>query len=176
MPTRRADLPALMGIAARLTRLNARPAVAPAALCAVLAMLASGCYNPQRGAPADRLHYKHAILVRQDLSHVGIRTYVNRTHLTVGLQTEDLYDGDRDGALATDGMDRVAIADYVSVEDPPEAAVRRAGDLRNYDALFREILEAAREGKRSFKIESRSYSLQMYSEELNAPDRSPLLS
>ncbi|MBM3317038.1 MAG: hypothetical protein FJY75_04215 [Candidatus Eisenbacteria bacterium] len=176
MPTRRADLPARKGIVARLTRLSARPAVAPAALCAILAVLASGCYNPQRGAPVDRLHYQHAILVREDLSHVGIRTYINRTHLAVGLQTEDLYDGDRDGTLATEGMDRVAIADYVNVEDPPEAAVRRAGDLRNYDALFREILEAAREGKSSFRIESRTYSLQMYSEELNAPDRSPRLS
>lgn len=146
-----------------------------AALGVWLAVLPSGCYDPQRGAPVDKLHYDHAILVRDDLSHVRIRTFINRTHLVVGLQTEDLYDGDRDGGLTTEGMDRVAIADYVNVEDPPDAAVRRTGDLRDYDSLFREILEAAREGQRSFKIEGRTYGLQMYSQDLNATPDTPNL-
>jgi hypothetical protein len=138
----------------------------PLALVALGMLLAlqSGCYDHQRGNPVDRLHYEHTIDVRNDYSHVRIQTYVNRTQWRVGLQREDLYDGDRDGALASPGMDRVSIIHYADIEDPPEAAERRAGDLRDYDSLFQEILEAAQAGKKSFSIEGRDYELNLVSE------------
>lgn len=134
----------------------------------VLLAALGGCYDKTSNSPVDRLHYAHSILVWKDYSHVRIITYVARNHLEVGLIREDLHDGDGDGALTTPGMDRVAIAEYQKVDDPLESADRREGALADYDALFKQILAAAKAKKHEFKIEDRTYSLQFFSEELSA--------
>ena len=129
-------------------------------------IFSSGCYDHSRGDPVDRYHYDHTITVVSDHSHVTIQTYINRTHLKVGLKREDLYDGNRDGELTTEGMDRVAITDYVDVEDPSDDAVRRQGELRDYDSIFRGILEAVNSGKNRFTIEDRTYKIRLVSQTL----------
>jgi hypothetical protein len=120
------------------------------------------------GDPVDKYHYIHTILVTGDFSSVSIQTYINRTQWQVGLQREDLYDGDRDGALSTAGMDRVAITDYVDIQDPAGQAVRRVGELRDYDALFKQVIAAAKAGKASMKIEDRRYEFRYISDALQA--------
>jgi hypothetical protein len=120
--------------------------------------LLSGCgYDPSRGDPVGQWHYEHTIFVRNDYSQVSIQTYINRTQWSVGLERKDLYDGDRDGALATAGLDRVTITNYVKVEDPPEKSEIKSGEISEYDAIFKEILAAAKAGKKDFKIAGRTY-------------------
>jgi hypothetical protein len=132
----------------------------------ILGSLLTGCYDHRSGNPVDRYHYEHSIVIRPDESAITIKTFVNRTHLKVGFRREDLYDGNRDGELTTPGMDRVLITDYMDVEDPPEAAVRTRGEIRDYDELFRRILEATRSGREIFEIEDRRYSLRQFSEDV----------
>ncbi len=129
----------------------------------LVAILALGCYEPRSGDPVGSYHYEHVITVFPDGSHIGIKTFVNRTHLQVGKRLEDLFDGDRDGQLTTPGMDRVQIADYMKVEDPPEAAERRSGDLRDYDELFRQIQSAVKAGRTKFKFQDRTYRIRTLS-------------
>jgi plasmid stabilization system protein ParE len=136
---------------------------------ALFASLALGCYNPRSGDPVDDYHYEHVITIFPDGSHIGIRTYINRTHLQVGIRQEDLFDGDRDGKLTTPGMDRVQITDYMKVEDPPEAAERRTGDLRDYDQLYQQIQAAAKAGRSSFRIEDRTYKIRSLSTNAEVP-------
>jgi hypothetical protein len=122
--------------------------------------LISGCYKPTRGNPVDEFHYVHSITVARDYSQASIQTYVNRTQWKVGLRREDLFDGDHDGTLTRPGMDRVFVTEYDNVEDPPESAVRSAGEIEAYDARFREILEAARAGKKTFAIDKIEYEMR----------------
>jgi len=157
-----------MRIRLTLTEMDARRRrLALAALgtlmAAVLALAPLGCYEHTRGNPVDKFHYDHTISVRKDFGHVRIQTYLNRTQWVVGLQREDIYDGDEDGALETPGMDRIQITLYGNVEDPPEAAERRQGELRNYNDLFQRILEAARAGQETFEHDGRDYELELYS-------------
>ena len=63
-------------------------------------------------------------------------------------------------------MDRVAIVDYVSVEDPPEEGVHAKGEIRDYDQLFREIISAVKAGRVTFKIDERPYALRFFSDNL----------
>ncbi|MCK4306307.1 MAG: hypothetical protein KAY24_18850, partial [Candidatus Eisenbacteria sp.] len=141
--------------------------VIPAILAVAGALLlSSGCYERRSGNPVDGFHYSHSITVRADYSAVSIQTYINRTHLKVGYRREDLYDGNRDGELTTPGMDRVAITDYIDVEDPPDEAVRTKGDITDYDALFKKIIEAVKSGKKEYEIEDRPYVLRLFSENL----------
>ena len=133
--------------------------------CAGLSLL-SGCgYDPSRGNPVDQWHYQHTIFVRNDYSQVSIQTYINRTQWSVGLERKDLYDGDRDGALATTGLDRVTITNYVKVEDPPDKSEITSGEISEYDAVFQEILAAAKAGKKDFKIEGRTYIFSFISQD-----------
>jgi len=140
---------------------SSRSAVLFAVATALFATLALGCYEPRTGDPVDAYHYEHVIMVFPDGSHIGIKTFVNRSHLQVGTRFEDLFDGDRDGKLATPGMDRVQITEYMRVEDPPEAATRSTGDLRDYDELFQQIQEAVKAGRGDFRIEDRTYRIRM---------------
>ncbi len=126
-------------------------------------VLAAGCYDHTRGNPVDRHHYDHTITVTSDYSQLTIRTYVNRTHLKVGVQLEDIYDGNRDGELTTDGMDRVWITNYASVEDPPESADRKVGEIRNYDDLFQRIIGAVKSGQPIYKRDDRTYRIRLIS-------------
>ena len=139
-------------------------------ICAALISLVflGGCYDHRAGNPVDRHHYDHSIAVASDYSSVSIQTYINRTHLLVGLLREDLYDGDRDGELKTPGMDRVTITNYNDVEDPVSASERRQGEIRDFEAIFREIIGAAKSGKSSFKIEDRKYDIRLLSDQLTA--------
>lgn len=133
--------------------------------CAGLSLL-SGCgYDPSRGNPVDQWHYQHTIFVRNDYSQVSIQTYINRSQWSVGLERKDLYDGDRDGALATTGLDRVTITNYVKVEDPPDKSEITSGEISEYDAIFQEILAAAKAGKKDFKIEGRTYIFSFISQD-----------
>ncbi len=134
-------------------------------------VLIDGCYKPTRGDPVDAFHYEHEIKVARDLTHVIVQTYVNRTHLQVGIHREDLFDGDRDGNLQTPGLDRIEIADYDKIDASLESAVRSTGELANYDELFRNILAAAKAGRKTFRIESRNYRVSLFSE--NAPSAQP---
>lgn len=124
------------------------------------ALLIGGCYEHQRGNPVDAFHYEHSISVSPDHSHLSVLTYVNRTQWRVGFRREDFYDGNRDGTLTTPGMDRVQITEYVDIEDPPENAVRRDGDIRNHDELFQRLLADIRGGKQTIEIEGRSYRVR----------------
>ncbi len=127
----------------------------------------NGCgYDPSRGNPVDQFHYDHVIFVRNDYSQVSIQTYINRTQWQVGLERKDLYDGDRDGALTTAGLDRVAITTYQRVEDPPEQADIMQGDIANYDSIFKEILGAAKAGKKDYKMDGRTYEFRFISQEI----------
>lgn len=132
-----------------------------AALLALVIL--GGCYDHRAGNPVDRYHYEHAIAISKDYSSASIQTYVNRTHLLVGFLREDLYDGDRDGELKTPGMDRVMITNYNDVEDPISASERRKGEIRDYEKLFHDIINAAKGGKDSFKIEDREYRIRYIS-------------
>jgi len=123
-------------------------------------LLTSGCHNNVRGDPVSRFQYEHTITVSPDRSHFSVQTYINRTQWRVGSRREDLYDGNRDGTLITPGMDRVAITDYIDIEDPPENAVRRSGDIRDYDELFQTLLAAVNSDKKSVKIEDRDYEIR----------------
>jgi len=96
-----------------------RPLGAALALVLALPLLGANCRDRERGDPVDQHHYDHTMTLSRDYSSVAIHTFINRTHLLVGLRREVLYDGDRDGALATPGMDRVSITNYMDVEDPP---------------------------------------------------------
>jgi hypothetical protein len=133
----------------------------------VLALLTPGCYTPSRGNPVDQFHYEHSITVAQDHSHVLVQTYLNRNQWQVGLRREDLYDGDHDGALTTEGMDRVFITEYTNVEDPPEQAKRSAGELQNYNELFQKILEAVQADKSIYRIENRDYQLRITTQDFS---------
>ena len=134
------------------------------------AFLLGGCFGVDHtpGDPVDRYHYNHTIMVRSDFSSVSIQTYINRTQWQVGLHRTDLYDGDRDGTLATPGMDRVAITDYVDIEDKTTQAVRHAGELRDYDSLFKRVIAAAKAGQKSIKIEERRHEFRFISGNLQA--------
>ena len=132
-----------------------------------LALLAPGCYTPSRGNPVDQFHYQHSITVTQDYGHVLIQTYVNRNQWLVGLNREDLYDGDHDGVLTTVGMDRFFITEYTNVEDPPEKAERSEGELQNYNELFQKILEAVKAGKKIYRHENREYELRITTQDLS---------
>lgn len=135
----------------------------------------AGCgYDHTRGNPVDQWHYQHMIFLRRDFSQVSIQTYINRTQWKVGLQRQDLYDGDRDGALETAGMDRVAITDYVNVEDPPEKAIVNTGELRDYDALFKEVIGAAKAGMSKHTIEGREYEFHYISQDSEMTIQHPL--
>lgn len=134
----------------------------------LLVTLALGCYEPRSGDPVGTYHYEHVITVFPDGAHIGIKTFVNRTHLQVGKRLEDLFDGDRDGQLTTPGMDRVQIADYMKVEDPPEAAERRTGDLRDYDELFQRIQAAVKAGRSKFEFQERTYRIRTLSSNMEA--------
>jgi hypothetical protein len=127
------------------------------ALALGAAFLIGGCYEHKRGNPVDTFHYEHSISVTSDYSHVSVMTYVNRTQWRVGFRREDLYDGNRDGTLTTVGMDRVQITEYIDVEDPPENAVRRDGDIRNFDELFQRLVAEVRGGKKKIEIDGRVY-------------------
>ena len=140
------------------------------AATALLVGAATGCYEQRSGNPVDTHHYEHVITVFPDRSHVGIKTYVNRSHLQVGIRFEDLFDGDRDGKLITPGMDRAHVADYLGVDDPPEAATRSTGDLPDYDQLFQRILEAVTAGRGSFTIEDRRYEIRVLSSNVGPTD------
>ena len=146
-----------------MTGLSSRGCALLASAAALLLLAASGCQERQRGDPVTTHHYQHVITVFPDRSQVRIKTFVNQDHLQVGIHFEDLFDGDRDGKLATPGMDRVQITDYQRVEDPPDAAVRSVGEVGAYDALFQQILEAARNGRESLKIEERRYVIRVLS-------------
>ena len=145
-----------------------RPLGAALALVLALPLLGANCRDRERGDPVDQHHYEHTMTLSRDYSSVAIHTFVNRTHLLVGLRREVLYDGDRDGALATPGMDRVSITDYMDVEDPPEKAIHTKGEIRDYDELFQSIVEAARSGKDDFEIEDRTYDFR-YLPEVDTP-------
>ncbi len=119
-----------------------------------------GCYEPRRGNPVDYFHYEHSIGVSPDYGHVCMQTYVNRSHLRVGLERLDLHDGDLDGKLQTQRMDRVVLTSYIDIEDPPENAVRTIEDIRDYDALFQKVIEAARSGAKTIEIEGRTYKIR----------------
>jgi hypothetical protein len=141
-------------------------------LAAVLLMLISaatilgGCREHSRGDPVNRYHYEHFISVASDRAHMSIQTYIGRSQWEVGFRREDLYDGDRDGKLSTPGLDRVIITDYVDIEDPPDEAVRRSGELRDYNALFQNVLKAFTRGEETFEIEDRIYEFRVLSENL----------
>ncbi|MBD3235914.1 MAG: hypothetical protein GF330_04360 [Candidatus Eisenbacteria bacterium] len=124
------------------------------------AWLLGGCYEHKRGNPVDAFHYDHFVSVTSDHSHISVMTYVNRTQWRVGFRREDLYDGNRDGKLETPGMDRVQITEYVDVEDPPENAVRRDGDIRDYDDLFQRLIGEIRAGKAEVTIQQREYEVR----------------
>ncbi len=132
------------------------------------AILTAGCYEHERGDPVDRYHYDHFISVAPDRAHLSIQTYIGRTQWEVGFRREDLYDGNRDGELATPGLDRVIITDYVDIEDPPEEAVRRNGEIRDYDELFQDILKALDRDKEEFEMDGRIYEFRVLSENLIA--------
>jgi hypothetical protein len=127
----------------------------------------TGCYDPRRGNPVDRYHYEHTIFVLDDYSHARVQTFLARSHLEVGMKREDFYDGDRDGKLATPGMDRVQITEYRYVEDPPEKADRRDGDIAEYDTLFQEIIAAAKAKKTTFRIDSTEFKMELASEDFS---------
>lgn len=137
-----------------LTRLV--PLMSLAAILAI-ALLAGGCFRPQRGDPVDAYHYEHTVTVNPDLSYISIKTYINRTQWRVGFRREDLYDGDRDGALTTPGMDRADVTDYIDVEDPPESAVRQPGEISEYNDLFKRLVAEIKGGATEVKIEDRTY-------------------
>ena len=126
-------------------------------------LLGNGCYNHDRGNPVDKFHYEHSITIVADYSNLTIHTYLNRDHLTVGYRRESLYDGDRDGELTTDGVDRVQITDYLDVEAPAAEAERIIGEIRNYSELFRNILNAAKAGEKSFDIDGRPHKIRYIS-------------
>ena len=132
------------------------------------ASMLGGCYEHTRGNPVDRYHYKHFISVAADQSTMSIQTYIARTQWEVGFRREDLYDGNRDGELTTLGLDRVIITDYVDVEDPPESAVRRSGELRDYDSLFQSVIKAMNRSEKSYRIDERTYEFRILSENLAA--------
>lgn len=146
-----------------MTGLSSRGCALLATAATLLVLAASGCYEKQSGDPVATNHYEHSITVFPDRSHVGIKTFVNRDHLQVGMHFEDLFDGDRDGKLASPGMDRVHITDYERVEDPPETAVRSVGEVGAYDELFQQILQAVEDGRKEMKIEERRYALRVLS-------------
>ncbi len=134
----------------------------------IVALSTAGCYEHRPGNPVDQYHYDHVITVDPDYAHFNVKTYINRTHLKVGLRFEDLFDGDRDGRLSTPGMDRVQITDYMSVEDPPEAAERRVGEIRNYDEMFQRVIEAAKAGRERIVLDDRDYEIRILSEKLDS--------
>jgi hypothetical protein len=136
----------------------------PLLVLLLLQLHTSGCYNNVRGDPVDRYHYQHTITVAPDHSSIVIQTFLNRTHLRVGLRREALYDGDRDGELSTPGYDRVAIVDYEDVEAPPEAAEYSTGRIRDYADRFKEILEAVRSGAEELKLDDRTYIISTISQ------------
>ena len=138
------------------------------AILAALAVLAPGCYQPQRGNPVDQFHYEPSITVTTDHSHVIIQTYLNRNQWQVGLRREDLFDGDHDGALTSPGMDRVFITEYTNVEDPPDQAQRSEGEIANYAQTFKDVLQAIADGKKTFKFDNREYALRISSLALGA--------
>ncbi len=146
-----------------MTGLSSRGCALLATAACLLVLAAPGCYEKRSGDPVDTHHYQHTITVFPDRSHVGIKTYVNRDHLQVGMHFEDLFDGDRDGKLASPGMDRVQITDYKRVEDPPESAERSIGELSDYDALFQQILQAVKDSRESLKVEERRYEIRVLS-------------
>jgi len=133
-------------------------------------LLLSGCFGVDHtaGDPVAKYHYNHTITVTGDFSSISIQTYISRTQWQVGLQRQDLYDGDRDGTLTTPGMDRVAITDYIDIEDPTSQAVRRIGELRDYDELFQRIIAAAKAGKENIEIEDRRHDFRFISKNLQA--------
>jgi hypothetical protein len=136
---------------------------------AILGVLAPGCYQPVRGNPVDQFHYESSITVTKDHTHVIIQTYLNRNQWQVGLRREDLYDGDDDGALTTEGMDRVFITEYTNVEDPPDKAQRSEGELPNYAQTFKNVLQALAEGKKTFRVDKRDYPMHVTSVDLGVP-------
>ncbi|MFH1143427.1 MAG: hypothetical protein V1774_02670 [Candidatus Eisenbacteria bacterium] len=141
----------------------------------LLGILVTDCgYDHTRGNPVDQWHYDHTIFVRKDFSAVSIQTYINRTQWNVGLQREDLYDGNLDGILETPGMDRVVITEYTNVEDPPETAVLRTGELRDYNDVFKEIIGAAKAGEKGFTIGERQYDFHFVSQDADMATGRPL--
>jgi hypothetical protein len=126
-------------------------------------LIGNGCYNHQRGNPVDTFHYEHSVTIVSDYSNLTIHTYLNRDHLTVGYRRESLYDGDRDGQLVSEGIDRVQITDYLDVEASQDDAERITGEIRNYDELFRNILNAAKSGDTSFMIDDRPHKIRFIS-------------
>ena len=130
------------------------------------ALVVNGCYDHSSGNPVDKHHYKHFISVAKDHAHLSIQTYISRSQWEVGFRSEDLYDGNRDGKLTTPGLDRVIVTDYVDVEDPPESAVRRKAEIRDYDGLFKEILGALNRGEKKFLLQNREYEFRILSENL----------
>jgi len=142
---------------------------------AVAAGTLAGCgYDPSRGDPVDKWHYQHTIFLRKDFTQVSIQTYVNTTQWVVGLERQDLYDGDRDGSLETAGMDRVEITKYRNVEDSPDKAVLESGQLSDYNDLFKKIVGAAKAGDTKYKIENREYRLEYVSQDAVIGNRIPV--
>jgi len=131
-------------------------------------LIAGGCYEHSSGNPVDKHHYEHFISVAKNHAHMSIQTYISRSQWEVGFRREDIYDGNRDGELTTLGLDRVIVTDYVDVEDPPESAVRRKAEIRDYDGLFKEILGALNRGEKLFLIEDREYEFRILSENLTS--------
>jgi len=146
-----------------LIRLGSRissPVIALWGCLLFLVLVANGCYTHSRGNPVDKYHYEHSITIIKDYSNLTIHTYINRSHLTVGFRMESLYDGNRDGELVTEGVDRVQITDYLDVEAPEEKAERIEGEIRNYDELFKDIIGAAKAGEKVFKIKELTYQIR----------------
>ncbi len=129
----------------------------------VSTLITTGCYNHSRGNPVDKHHYEHSITVVSDYSNLTIHTYLNRSHLRVGHRLESLYDGNRDGELTAEGIDRVQITDYIEVEAEENRAERITGEIRNYDQLFRDIISAVKAGDKVFVHENRKYELKIIS-------------